>query len=158
MLSSTSCDEGTNYIIDLLSPLLYHSPNSIVYLILDKVHDAAIGFLRLGVKHLYIWKEGNMLEVDPLCVLDFYVHYSYQRRGLGKKLFQAMLDGEKVKGENIAYDRPSDKLEPFLSKHFGLDSGVLQPNRYLIFLPKEEETMSEEWLKCNRRHTDGVSC
>ena len=31
-------------------------------------------------------------EVEPLCVLDFYVHESRQRTGCGKKLFEAMLE------------------------------------------------------------------
>ena len=30
-------------------------------------------------------------EVEPLCLLDFYVHESKQRLGCGKKLFEAML-------------------------------------------------------------------
>ena len=30
-------------------------------------------------------------EVEPLCLLDFYVHESMQRTGCGKKLFEGML-------------------------------------------------------------------
>ena len=30
-------------------------------------------------------------EVEPLCLLDFYIHESKQRTGCGKKLFEAML-------------------------------------------------------------------
>lgn len=30
-------------------------------------------------------------EVNPLCVLDFYVHESRQRTGCGKRLFEHML-------------------------------------------------------------------
>ena len=30
-------------------------------------------------------------EVEPLCVLDFYVHESRQRSGCGRKLFEAMM-------------------------------------------------------------------
>lgn len=33
-----------------------------------------------------------MHEVEPLCVLDFYVHESRQRTGCGKNLFEAMLE------------------------------------------------------------------
>jgi GNAT superfamily N-acetyltransferase len=28
------------------------------------------------------------VEVEPLCVLDFYVHEAYQRQGVGKALFE----------------------------------------------------------------------
>lgn len=31
---------------------------------------------------------GAIVEVAPLCVLDFYVHESYQRQGVGKALFE----------------------------------------------------------------------
>ena len=34
---------------------------------------------------------GAQKEVSPLCVLDFYVHESRQRRGYGKLLFEFML-------------------------------------------------------------------
>ena len=30
-------------------------------------------------------------EVNPLCVLDFYIHESHQRTGCGKKMFEHML-------------------------------------------------------------------
>ena len=41
-------------------------------------------------------------EVEPLCVLDFYVHESRQRSGCGKKLFEEML---KVCTEKMLYHR-----------------------------------------------------
>ena len=31
-----------------------------------------------------------MKEIDPVCVLDFYVHESCQRQGIGNKLFEFM--------------------------------------------------------------------
>ncbi len=34
---------------------------------------------------------GAQREVEPLSVLDFYIHESRQRSGCGKKLFEAML-------------------------------------------------------------------
>ncbi len=47
--------------------------------------NSVIGFLKLGVKKLFIHDEvGIMREISPLCVLDFYVHESQQRNGIGK--------------------------------------------------------------------------
>jgi alpha-tubulin N-acetyltransferase 1 len=44
-----------------------------------------VGFLKMGKKKLFIRDEiGSMHEIDPLCVLDFYVHESQQRSGHGK--------------------------------------------------------------------------
>ena len=34
---------------------------------------------------------GNVHEMEPICVLDFYVHESRQRMGCGRKLFDYML-------------------------------------------------------------------
>lgn len=30
---------------------------------------------------------GELREIQPICVLDFYVHESCQRQGIGKELF-----------------------------------------------------------------------
>jgi alpha-tubulin N-acetyltransferase 1 len=54
---------------------------------------SVIGFLKVGVKHLYVYdSHGQVHERTPLCVLDFYVHESKQRSGYGKKLFDVMLE------------------------------------------------------------------
>jgi alpha-tubulin N-acetyltransferase 1 len=39
----------------------------------------------MGIKKLFIHDElGNIKEISPLCVLDFYVHENQQRTGIGK--------------------------------------------------------------------------
>lgn len=44
-----------------------------------------IGFLKTGKKKLFIRNEiGDIKEISPLCVLDFYVSENYQRNGIGK--------------------------------------------------------------------------
>ena len=46
----------------------------------------------MGAKKLFVYDEhGVQHEMQPLCVLDFYVHESSQRQGYGKKLFENML-------------------------------------------------------------------
>lgn len=46
----------------------------------------------MGCKHLYVFDAGgNNHEVSARCVLDFYIHESKQRMGLGRRLFQHML-------------------------------------------------------------------
>jgi alpha-tubulin N-acetyltransferase 1 len=50
--------------------------------------NKVIGFIKIGIKKLFIRDEiGNINEIDPLCVLDFYVHEDYQRNGHGKVFF-----------------------------------------------------------------------
>ena len=93
-----------------------------------------LGFLKVGSKKLFVSTEyGDMKEITPLCVLDFYVSDAVQRQGLGKKLFDMMLEDTKVKPEKIAYDRPSDKLLKFLKKYFHLNRYLPQNNNFVVF-------------------------
>jgi alpha-tubulin N-acetyltransferase 1 len=44
-----------------------------------------LGLLKIGKRNLFIRNESGMMkEIKPLCVLDFYVHESVQRNGIGK--------------------------------------------------------------------------
>jgi GNAT superfamily N-acetyltransferase len=40
---------------------------------------------------------GVIVEVEPLCVLDFYVHEGYQRQGVGKALFEVSQQGNRAR-------------------------------------------------------------
>lgn len=93
------------------------------------------GFLKTGVKTLFIRdKKNNLHEIKPLCVLDFYVHESQQRSGIGKALFELMLSNENfINPGLIAYDRPSPKLISFLAKHYSLTEYTPQNNNYVVF-------------------------
>ncbi len=45
----------------------------------------AVGLLKVGPKRLFIRDYvGTIVEMTPLCVLDFYVHESVQRSGHGR--------------------------------------------------------------------------
>lgn len=114
-----------------------------------------LGFIKSGVKHLFYlvggghhgddrleltaWlgpqdRQGHYSELDPLCVLDFYVSTDQQRRGVGLLLFKALLEAEGgVQPAEIAYDRPSPLLFAFLAKHAALTDFFPQPNRFVVF-------------------------
>ncbi|KAL0280222.1 UNVERIFIED_CONTAM: hypothetical protein PYX00_001584 [Menopon gallinae] len=93
-----------------------------------------LGMLKMGVKHLYVFDDvGNSHEVSPRCVLDFYIHESKQRMGLGKKLFQYMLKEEKIEPHHLAIDKPSPKFLSFLRKHYGLNTVIPQMNNFVVF-------------------------
>ena len=92
------------------------------------------GYLKIGYKKLFISTEfGEIKEINPLCVLDFYVTEEVQRQGIGKKLFDLMLEDTGARPEKIAYDRPSEKLLKFLGKHFGLKRYLPQNNNFVVF-------------------------
>lgn len=87
--------------------------------------NKCIGFLKVGYKSLYIRnRSGAIVEMKPLCVLDFFVDASVQRGGHGKILFDAMLQHQAVSPHKLAYDRPSPKLMGFLAKYFCLTKYV----------------------------------
>ncbi|XP_026516170.1 alpha-tubulin N-acetyltransferase 1 isoform X2 [Terrapene carolina triunguis] len=95
---------------------------------------AIIGFLKVGYKKLFLLdRHGVHNEVEPLCVLDFYIHESLQRHGYGKELFQCMLQRERVQPHQLAVDRPSEKLLCFLRKHYNLQGTIPQVNNFVIF-------------------------
>lgn len=78
--------------------------------------------------------------MKPTCVLDFYVHQSCQRNGIGRVLdffiqdiFDYFLKHENKSPDKLAYDRPSEKLIGFLRKHFGLNKFIPQNNNYVVF-------------------------
>ncbi|GAX81232.1 hypothetical protein CEUSTIGMA_g8664.t1 [Chlamydomonas eustigma] len=94
-----------------------------------------LGGIKMGKKKLFIRKPENAVlhELEPLCVLDFYVHESCQRQGVGRQLFEAVLAAERQCAAGLAYDRPSPKLLAFLKKHYGLADYVPQNNNFVIY-------------------------
>lgn len=66
-----------------------HSEKLFLYTDLEK--DVPLGILKIGVKKLFYQDGTQWLELTPLCVLDFYVNELAQRKGIGKLLFDFML-------------------------------------------------------------------
>lgn len=111
-----------------------------IYLLTSSVpgnsgHILAQGILKVGQKHLFIRRTPNapLVEISPLCVLDFYVHESYQRQGLGHMLFRSMLEQEKKRPCQLGYDKPSNKLLSFMSKYYNLRSYNDQANQFVVY-------------------------
>ncbi|KAJ8916882.1 hypothetical protein NQ315_013350 [Exocentrus adspersus] len=109
-----------------------------LYLLIDQTANngkgAVTGMLKTGKKGLYVFdRDGQHYQVTPPCVLDFYIHESRQRTGLGKQLFEHMLQKEEIEPVQMAIDRPSDKFLGFLNKHYTLHSPVKQMNNYVVF-------------------------
>eukprot|EP00164_Ancoracysta_twista_P011178 GFYU01017124.1.p1 GENE.GFYU01017124.1~~GFYU01017124.1.p1 ORF type:complete len:546 (+),score=69.97 GFYU01017124.1:84-1721(+) len=104
----------------------------------------AVGFIRVGKKKLFVRDDNQAyVEIEPLCVLDFYVHESKQRSGFGKKLMEGMLQHEGVKPHRLAYDRPSFKYLAFLKKHYALSNYRPQDNNFVIFKKYFEEPIEQ---------------
>ena len=96
-------------------------------------YQSALGFIKVGCKKLFIHtSRGNIVEMFPLCVLDFYVNENCQRQGIGLTLFDFMLQDQSIEPHALAYDRPSPKLLSFLKKHYRLESYMPQSNNFLF--------------------------
>ncbi|KAI2541405.1 alpha-tubulin N-acetyltransferase 1 isoform X3 [Nomascus leucogenys] len=115
------------------------SNRHVVYILKDSSarpagKGAIIGFIKVGYKKLFVLDDREAHnEVEPLCILDFYIHESVQRHGHGRELFQYMLQKERVEPHQLAIDRPSQKLLKFLNKHYNLETTVPQVNNFVIF-------------------------
>ena len=94
-----------------------------------------LGILKVGPKRLFIAKTtgGGIEEMEPCCVLDFYVHETAQRGGWGSLLFNTFLESESRHPARLAYDRPSPKLIAFLAKHHNLRSYARQNNNFVVY-------------------------
>ncbi|XP_055313345.1 alpha-tubulin N-acetyltransferase [Sitodiplosis mosellana] len=117
----------------------------IVYLLSEPTgrNGCVTGLLKVGTKTLYVFDEnGETKPVPAMCVLDFYVHESRQRAGLGREMFDVMLEREGVEPQKLAIDRPSDKLIAFLRKHYGLVHSIPQMNNFVIYKGFFDETSS----------------
>lgn len=55
--------------------------------------------------HFFTQDSGALREIEPLCVLDFYVHESCQRSGVGKQLMDHMLEENNQMPNMLGYDR-----------------------------------------------------
>ncbi|XP_029298539.1 alpha-tubulin N-acetyltransferase 1 isoform X5 [Cottoperca gobio] len=93
-----------------------------------------VGFLKVGYKKLFLLdRQGEHVEAEPLCVLDFYIAENLQRYGYGLELFDFMLQHKKLEPLLMAYDRPSPKFLSFLAKHYCLTPSVPQANNFVVF-------------------------
>lgn len=109
-----------------------------IYILTDRTSTsqatAVIGFIKVGTKQLFVLDhDGTHHQTHPLCVLDFYIDESYQRKGYGLKLFKHMLQSEDVHPSHLAIDRPSQKFTSFLRKHFNLWATIPQVNNFVVF-------------------------
>nr|Q5DD96.1 RecName: Full=Alpha-tubulin N-acetyltransferase; Short=Alpha-TAT; Short=TAT; AltName: Full=Acetyltransferase mec-17 homolog [Schistosoma japonicum]AAW26210.1 SJCHGC00609 protein [Schistosoma japonicum] len=104
------------------------------FVILIYMFFRVLGFLKVGRKRLFVHdSKGVCVECIPLCILDFYIHESHQRKGYGKKLFDFMLKTENIQPSYLAIDLPSMKMIQFLHKHYHLINPIYSPNNFVVY-------------------------
>ncbi|XP_042869328.1 alpha-tubulin N-acetyltransferase-like isoform X4 [Penaeus japonicus] len=133
---ASSFAQGLNNVITTADKL--QSSDHFLYLMKERDDSIGqtlvVGMLKIGRKKLFLLNEEQRTrECAPLCVLDFYIHESRQRRGYGRRLFDYMLREQNVRPEHMAVDKPSDKFLAFLRKHYGLSRTIPQINNFVVF-------------------------
>lgn len=124
--------------VAITSAAKLRNSDHIVYILTDsegnKGHGTVVGILKVGCKKLFVYDlSGSQWEMEPLCVLDFYVHESKQRTGCGKFLFDYMLKDQQVNPQHLALDQPSESFLSFMCKHYGLDNIIPQINSFVVY-------------------------
>ncbi|KAG7211456.1 hypothetical protein KM043_010738 [Ampulex compressa] len=122
----------------ITNALKLRDTDHIVYLLVDNEANSGlgsvVGLLKTGSKNLFMFDEtGAHYQLQPRCILDFYVHESRQRMGLGNIIYQHMLSEENIKPVKLAIDRPSEKFLAFLRKYYGLSKIIPQNNKFVVF-------------------------
>lgn len=93
------------------------------------------GFIRYGHQDVYLSDSNQelMKVKNLLIVFDFYVHTTNQKRGIGKELFDKLLEINHITAGDIAYDMLNEKMINFLYKHYSLKNPLRQHNHLYIF-------------------------
>ncbi|CAL1679725.1 unnamed protein product [Lasius platythorax] len=122
----------------ITSALKLRDTDHTIYLLVDNEANnglgSVVGLLKTGSKNLFLFDEtGEHYQLQARCILDFYVHESRQRTGLGNILYQHMLSEENIRPVKLAIDRPSEKLLAFLRKYYGLSKIISQNNKFVVF-------------------------
>ncbi|GAB6021946.1 Alpha-tubulin N-acetyltransferase 1 [Chamberlinius hualienensis] len=142
--------QGLHHTITTYNKLL--ECDQTLYLVKDDINNkcVVVGILKVGRKKLFLQdSEEKLHEMDPLCVLDFYIHENYQRKGCGLKLFEYMLKDQNSMVYELAIDRPSEKLQLFMKKHYKhLGEPVHQRNNFTIYNQIFSMTSPTTEFKC----------
>ena len=120
-------------------------------LIIKADKTKVLGYIKVGPKKLFLRDRiCNFHERKTLCVLDFYIYDTEQRTGLGKEIFDFMLNYKNIEPGELAYDRPTLRFLAFLKRNYGLENYITQENNFTIF----EEFFESEKIKNNETQYD----
>ena len=120
-------------------------------LIIKADKNKVLGYIKVGPKRLFLRDIiCNYHERKTLCVLDFYIYDTEQRKGLGKEIFDFMLNYKKINPGELAYDRPTLRFLAFLKRNYGLENYIQQENNFTIY----DEFFESERNKNNETQYD----
>uniref|UniRef100_A0A8R1HV64 Alpha-tubulin N-acetyltransferase n=1 Tax=Caenorhabditis japonica TaxID=281687 RepID=A0A8R1HV64_CAEJA len=128
---------GWKRVITKYDKIVDHDEEQIVYILWEKVDSTKSllkGLLRVGYKTLYLTdNDQNQFMEKTMCILDFFIVPSEQRKGNGYNMFEAMLKAENVSVDQCAFDKPSAALQQFFEKYYDRKEPVWQSNKYAVY-------------------------
>jgi len=135
------CGEAAAKFQKLRKPLtsydrIMDSPDpNILYLYWQQNGNTKIlGYLKIVKRKLYLRnQEEKQFILEPFCVLDFFVFPEFQNTGVGKQIFDYMLEKEELNPSQLAYDKPNEALLSFLEKNYGLKGPIWQATSFAVF-------------------------
>ena len=120
-------------------------------LIIKADKNKVLGYIKVGPKRLFLRDRiCNYHERKTLCVLDFYIYDTEQRTGLGREIFDFMLNYKNINPGELAYDSPTLRFLAFLKRNYGLENFIAQENNFTIF----DEFFESEKIKSNETQYD----
>ena len=120
-------------------------------LIIKTDKNKVLGYVKVGPKRLFLRDRiCNYHERKTLCVLDFYIYDTEQRSGLGREIFDYMLNYKNIEPGELAYDRPTLRFLSFLKRNYGLENFIAQENNFTIF----DEFFESDRIRSNETQYD----
>ena len=120
-------------------------------LIIKADKNKVLGYVKVGPKRLFLRDRiCNYHERKTLCVLDFYIYDTEQRSGLGREIFDYMLNYKNIEPGELAYDRPTLRFLSFLKRNYGLENFITQENNFTIF----DEFFESDRIRSNETQYD----
>ena len=120
-------------------------------LIIRADKNKVLGYIKVGPKKLFLRDRiCNYHERKTLCVLDFYIYDTEQRTGLGREIFDFMLNYKNIHPGELAYDSPTLRFLAFLKRNYGLENFIAQENNFIIF----DEFFESDKIKSNETQYD----
>ena len=120
-------------------------------LIIKADKNKVLGYIKVGPKKLFLRDRiCNYHERKTLCVLDFYIYDTEQRKGIGREIFDFMLNYKNIEPGELAYDSPTLRFLAFLKRNYGLENFITQENNFTIF----DEFFESNRIKSNETQYD----
>ena len=80
-----------------------------------------VGYIStVDIKFSFPIFDDRRMYIESTCILDFYIHEDWQRKGHGTQLMSYMMKVKKIKPRQLSLYQPSKSMLRFMKKNYGL--------------------------------------